>query len=198
MSGRMTLNDLPPRYQEQARQQLSAKAGATTSAAPSKVGGGAASGGPQYKSKCCGAAVRIEGGEDDGNLGGTRYFVCEKCGNSTDVLPNPFARRERGRTPNKTESAFRVWMSARAGAGDGLDYESLTFRLPGGSRYTPDFVRWRLDGRLECFEVKGSYRLGSHGRALTAFREVRAAFPAVRFRWFKKTDGGEFMEEYAE
>jgi hypothetical protein len=109
------------------------------------------------------------------------------------------ARRKSGllRHPNRTEMEFRVWFSTHHGSGDGLEYETLTFRLPGGSRYTPDFICWRLNGGIACFEVKGSYKLGSHGRALTAFREARAAFPSVKFRWFEKSGGG-FVEKYEE
>jgi len=93
-----------------------------------------------------------------------------------------------GRAPNKTEQAFRDGFFP---AGSPVRYEPLTFRLPGGSRYTPDFVEG-----LTCYEVKGSRRLGSHGRALTAFREARAAFPQFRFRWFEMTGGGVFVEKY--
>jgi len=96
----------------------------------------------------------------------------------------------RGRVPNKTEMAFRDGFFPAGATGR---YEPLTLRLPGGSRYTPDFV----DG-LTCYEVKGSRRLPSHGRALTAFREARAAFPQFRFRWFEMTAGGVFVEKYSE
>jgi len=75
-------------------------------------------------------------------------------------------------------------------------HEPVTFRLPGGSRYTPDFMT-SDDGVATFYEVKGSYRLHSHARALTAFRECRAAFPMFRFRWFEKTSGGGFAEKHA-
>lgn len=94
--------------------------------------------------------------------------------------------RERiGRGPNATESDF----NSRFLDGRGL-YEAVTFRLPGGSRYTPDFAVWDAEGRLTVYEVKGAYRLPSEGRALTAWREARAAFPLVRFRWFQKEPNG--------
>ena len=108
---------------------------------------------------------------------------------AASVIGCPASDR-RGRVPNKTEQAFRdVFFPA----GSPVRYEPLTLRLPGGSRYTPDFV----DG-LTCYEVKGSRRLPSHGRALTAFREARAAFPQFRFRWFEMTAGGVFVEKYSE
>ena len=68
-------------------------------------------------------------------------------------------------------------------------FEALTLRLPGGSRYTPDFLT--LDGgRVTLHEVKGGYRLGSHGRALTAFREAVEAFPFFSFVWAVRKDDG--------
>ncbi len=33
----------------------------------------------EYTSACCHVPVRVEGGENDGNLGGTRFYVCTKC-----------------------------------------------------------------------------------------------------------------------
>jgi hypothetical protein len=86
--------------------------------------------------------------------------------------------RTPGRQPNKTESLFnRVHLS---GAGK---YEAVTFRLPGGSRYTPDWVVWSTLGKMTCYEVKGAFRFGSQGRAAAAFRECVAAFPDVDFVW---------------
>ena len=75
-------------------------------------------------------------------------------------------------------------------------FEVVMFRLPGGSRYTPDFFTVE-DGVATFYEVKGSYRLHSHGRALTAFRECRAHFTMFRFRWFEKSANG-FIEKHKE
>lgn len=90
--------------------------------------------------------------------------------------------RARG-APNKTEQEFnRTHLAGRG------QYEALTFRLAGGSRYTPD---WYVAPRT-VVEVKGSYRFGSHGRALTAWREARAQFPDFRFVWAVKKASGEW------
>jgi hypothetical protein len=87
--------------------------------------------------------------------------------------------------PNKTEATYNRERLGGAGR-----YEAITFRLPGGSRYTPDFY----EPPLTVHEVKGSYRFGSHGRALTAFREAAAAFPAFRFIWAEKRTDGWFVK----
>ena len=88
--------------------------------------------------------------------------------------------------PNNTEALFNRDILAGQGV-----YEAVTLRLHGGSRYTPD---WMLvdneSGRVHLFEVKGSYRLPSEGRALTAWREARAAFPMFRFHWAVRTNAG--------
>lgn len=61
-------------------------------------------------------------------------------------------------------------------------FEAITLILPGGSRYTPDFLTIE-DGIVTLTEVKGSYRLGSQGRAITAFREAASYYPFFRFVW---------------
>lgn len=93
------------------------------------------------------------------------------------------------RTPNKTESEYnRVYLG-----GKGL-YEAITLRLPGGSRYTPDWVTF--DGsQVTLHECKGAYRHASHGRALTAFRECVAAFPCFRFVWAMRENDGWRIKE---
>lgn len=65
--------------------------------------------------------------------------------------------------------------------GDGR-FEAVTLRLPGGGRYTPDFMTVD-DGVVTFHEVKGSYRLGSQGRAYTAFHDAAAYYPMWRFVW---------------
>lgn len=73
--------------------------------------------------------------------------------------------------------------------GEGL-FEAITLKLPGGSRYTPDFLTID-DGVPTLHEVKGSYRLGSEGRAHTAFHEAAARFSGIfRFVWATLEKGG--------
>jgi hypothetical protein len=88
------------------------------------------------------------------------------------------AIRAKRREPNKTEAEYNQRYLGGAGK-----YESVSLRLPGGSRYTPDWQSVGADGRVTFHEVKGSYRFGSHGRAATAFRECVAAFREFDFVW---------------
>lgn len=62
-------------------------------------------------------------------------------------------------------------------------FEAVTLRLPGGSRYCADFLVMS-DGVPTLVECKGSFRLGSQGRAHTAFLEAAALYSSVfRFVW---------------
>ena len=97
----------------------------------------------------------------------------------------------RGWNGRQTETEKRYNAQILHGLGR---FEAVTLVLPGGGRYTPDFMTLD-DGRVTFHEVKGSYRLGSQGRAYTAFHEAAAAFPFFRFVWAAeraKKDGGGF------
>ena len=95
---------------------------------------------------------------------------------------------ERGmprRGPNRTEAEYN-----RAFLGGRGVYEAVTLRLPGGSRYTPDWMTTE-GGRVVFHEVKGAWRHGSHNRAQVAFRECAAAFPCFGWVWAaKRKEGG--------
>lgn len=94
------------------------------------------------------------------------------------------------RVPNRTEQAYNVEFLG----GKGM-YEAVTFRLPGGSRYTPDWVTFTDKGRMVVHEVKGAHRFHSESRAVMAWRECRAAFPHVDFVWAKKEKSGNWRIE---
>jgi hypothetical protein len=94
------------------------------------------------------------------------------------------------REQNKTELEY----NRRYLDNQGL-YERVTFHLPGGSRYTPDYMTVDSEGRITFHEVKGSYRLHSHGRARTAFRECVAAYPMFFWVWATRQSSGEYKIE---
>ena len=94
------------------------------------------------------------------------------------------------RAPNKTEALYRdVFL-------DGMDarYEALTLRMANGHRYTPDWVVVR-GGRIECHEVKGSYRLHSHQRARLAFDQARVEYSFFVFVWAEQINKHEWKVE---
>ena len=85
----------------------------------------------------------------------------------------------RAATGKMTQTEERYQRDVLHGAGR---FEALTLKLPGGGRYTPDFMTVD-DGVVTFHEVKGSYRLGSQGRAFTAFHDAAAYYPMWRFVW---------------
>ena len=115
-------------------------------------------------------------------MGGVRWTKAQlaeyeaRRGTAAKARPKP-AKAPGG--PNATEARFNRDMLGGRG-----HYEAVTFRLLGGSRYTPDWTCFTSDGRVVFYEVKGGYRLPSEGRALVAFLECRAQFPWAEFRWF--------------
>lgn len=88
------------------------------------------------------------------------------------------------KSPNATEDAFNREMLGGRGI-----FEAMSFRIAGGHRYTPDFIVQTPSG-IEAYEVKGSYRFPSEGRARLAFDDARERFPSVRFYWYRKTKTG--------
>jgi len=98
----------------------------------------------------------------------------EKANNAVNEVKHGKKRGEANQTERRFEQQF-LQNTPRV-------YEGITFRLPGGSRYTPDWVWW-VGGQMYAVEVKGNYRHHSHGRARTAFKECVAAYPRVIFWW---------------
>jgi hypothetical protein len=103
----------------------------------------------------------------------------------------------RFRTPTKTELAFRREVLDRElmiGSLVSVAYEALVFRLANGHSYTPDWVCWDCDGRLQCVEVKGSYRLGSYQRARLAFDQARIEWPRIIWVWAERKKDGSWLQ----
>lgn len=109
----------------------------------------------------------------------------------SDAEGKKVAIRVKKREPNKTEAEYnRRYLGGRG------KFESVSLRLPGGSRYTPDWQSVGADGHVTFHEVKGSYRFHSQGRAATAFRECVAAFPEFNFVWaVRNADGSWSIQE---
>lgn len=92
--------------------------------------------------------------------------------------------RSKGKSPNATEAAFN-----RDILGGGGIFEGMSFKIAGGHRYTPDFIVQTTSG-IEAYEVKGSYRFPSEGRARLAFDDAAERYPTIKFYWYRKTKDG--------
>lgn len=118
------------------------------------------------------ASVRphTDGGRaKDRRGGGKRNGFVGKC-RAPINLP-----RNAAQGPNKTEARFNREMLLGRGK-----YEALTLHLPGGVKYTPDFV-FENEGKVYLAEVKGGYRLPTHGRSVMAFKVACSEFPMFGF-----------------
>lgn len=83
---------------------------------------------------------------------------------------------------NKSEELLADELKRRQHAGLILEFrfEEMTFVLPGGVRYTPDFVVQETDRTLTCVELKGSAAIFMDD-AKAKFRIARGHFPWFRF-----------------
>lgn len=107
-----------------------------------------------------------------------RRFGSGSASNSEAENVKPQIRLPKMQEPNKTEAAF-IEHRKRLGDWSRIAYEPITFRLPSGTKYTPDVVVFRQDGGIECWEVKGPHI--HNPRSVHAFKEARAAYPM--FKW---------------
>lgn len=90
--------------------------------------------------------------------------VSPKAAEPAEAAPTPLQRMQAlGRLKqgemNGTESAYEKVLAERKRAGEIVWYafEAITFVLPGGVRYTPDFVVQLASGEIEIHEVKGHW-----------------------------------------
>lgn len=107
--------------------------------------------------------------------------VTKKQGKSPEA---PSGTKSRGKGANATEAAFNRDILKGCGV-----FEAMSFKLAGGHRYTPDFIVQTTSG-IEAYEVKGSYRFPSEGRARLAFDDAAERYPTIKFYWYRKTKDG--------
>lgn len=115
--------------------------------------------------------------------------------------PNPQERNKTSKNPGKVRPPITMVKrneqssAERRFNADFLEgrgkFEAVTLHLPGGSKYTGDFlVTCPQIGMPVICEVKGSYRLQSHARAATAFKTACAVYPEFTFCWAEQEKGG--------
>ena len=138
---------------------------------------------------------------------------CLRCGKARPGTPQPtgdahpaaierkpVATHEPAAVPTgprmtKTEQRYAAILAVRLAACEIREWSrpAPTFK-PHGIRYTPDFEVIHLDGHKEQIEVKGAYRLHSHGRSRLAFDAAREKWTEFRWTWAKWT-GTEWKSE---
>lgn len=122
-----------------------------------------------------------------------KQFGGGQTNTGSDIRPSaPPIRLPKPSVANKTEERYShvLQIEFRASEGYRIEYEPLTFRLASGTRYTPDWIVWKGNELVLAVEVKGSYKLGSHGRAVAAFKQAICDFPHIKFRFAADTKAG--------
>lgn len=90
---------------------------------------------------------------------------------------------------SKLEAAYDQYLSALKHAGEILEYwyHPLTLKLPGGVRYTPDFMVWHAGGTVQIHECKGWSRNLRDG--MTRLTIASGLFPCWGWRLVRRTKG---------
>lgn len=90
--------------------------------------------------------------------------------------------------PNQTEQALQRHLQQTEFKADYYvwKYEALSFRLPAGTLYTPDWCVWLANRLVAVIEVKGEHI--HRGASLEKFKAARADNPHIPFRFFQLRD----------
>jgi hypothetical protein len=104
----------------------------------------------------------------------------------------PPIRLPKENSPNKTEGRYGDVLAIEFKEKDGysLQYECLSLKLKDGTRYTPDWIVWKGSEIVLAVECKGSFKLGSNGRSVAAFKRAISDFSNIKFRWAQDTSNG--------
>ena len=115
--------------------------------------------------------------------------VISVAGGTTEVRPidQPQIRIPPQRVPNRTEQRWLHDHQCEFATGHDFRYTSITFILPSGTRYTPDWSVWRENSLIACVEVKGGYIHNS--ASIRAFKEAVASWRWISWEFAQWKDG---------
>lgn len=105
-----------------------------------------------------------------------------------------YGKRHKPGVMNATEQAYADMLEHRQLAGELIrfDFESVTFKLADGCRYTPDFAVWMADGTMEFVDCKGGGPMDEKSRVKV--KVAAEKFPQFVFvieqKQSKKLGGG--------
>lgn len=104
----------------------------------------------------------------------------------------PPIRLPKSNEPNKTEGRYGDVLAIEFRERDGytVQYECLSLKLKDGTRYTPDWIVWKGAEIVLAVECKGSFKLGSNGRSVAAFKRAISDFPHIKFRFAQDSKNG--------
>jgi len=115
--------------------------------------------------------------------------VISVAGGTTEVrqIDLPQIRIPPQRVPNRTEQRWLDDHRHEFATGHDFRYTSITFILPSGTRYTPDWSVWRENSLIACVEVKGGHIHNS--ASIRAFKEAVATWRSVSWEFAQWMDG---------
>lgn len=111
-----------------------------------------------------------------------------------------YGKRHKPGEMNQTEQIYASLLESRVVLGQIIrwEFESITFKLADGCRYTPDFAIWLADGSMEFVDSKGAGPMDDKSRVKV--KCVAEKFPmflfAIEQRQTKKNGGGWEREEF--
>ena len=99
--------------------------------------------------------------------------------------------RDASRHDSKLEASYELYLSALKHAGEIQHYwyHPLTVKLPGGIRYTPDFMIWPNDGKVQIHECKGSLKMKNARDGITRLKIAAGVFRCFDFRLVMRSRG---------
>lgn len=85
---------------------------------------------------------------------------------------------------SKLEASYELYLSALKHAGEiqAFWYHPLTLKLPGGVRYTPDFMVWPNEGKVQIHECKGSLKMKNARDGITRLKISAGSFVCFDFK----------------
>lgn len=98
---------------------------------------------------------------------------------------NGLGRLRKRKGPNKTEAAFGQWLQLFSlHKPRRVEFEAMTLKMPGGTRYTPDWCVEDQEHRVSFYECKGHMREAARVR----LKEFAAHFTMFRFFLVRAND----------
>lgn len=92
---------------------------------------------------------------------------------------------------SKLEAAYNQHLTALKFAGEIYDfyYHTVVLILPGGQKYTPDFMIWTKDLKPEIHEVKGSPKMKNARDGITRLKVAAGTFKCFTFKLIYRRKG---------
>ena len=98
---------------------------------------------------------------------------------------------EKPKFDSKLEMAYDQYLAALKFAGEITDfhYHGVVFMIPGGQKYTPDFLVHTKQGKPEIHECKGSLKMKNARDGITRLKVAAGTFKCFDFKLVYRKKG---------